>query len=236
MTSAIDPSLPPLTPSFPTDGSAPNTAKHDSLISTLKLEPHVEGGYFAETDRDSLRIPSPFTSSKDSNILVDSRSASTSIFYYLSPSSPQGSFHRNRARTVHTLHKGRARYVIVHADEVASSSCPGGYGGEEEGLKEGERWRGKARVETFVVGQDVSQGERLQWVVEGGKYKASFLLPDHEGGEKSEEGLLISETVVPGFEFADHDFMRMERLEALLEGRQKEELAWLIRKNENENA
>ena len=45
----------------------------------------------------------------------------------------------------------------------------------------------------------------MLWVVEGGggKYKGSYLLP---GGEDGEEGLLICETVVPGFEVGDHDF------------------------------
>lgn len=61
-------------------------------------------------------------------------------------------------------------------------------------------WHDKSRVriESFVVGRDVAKGERLQWIVEGGKYKASFLLD--VGGEKSGEtdcaecgGLLISE-------------------------------------------
>lgn len=73
---------------------------------------------------------------------------------------------------MHTLHRGRGRYVIIHEDE----------------RKEGE----KARVETFVVGLDIHGGERVQWLVEGGKYKASFLMPDEHGGSES-EGLLISE-------------------------------------------
>lgn len=78
--------------------------------------------------------------------------------------------------------------------------------------------REKARVETFVVGPDVLKGERLQWIVEGGKYKASFLLEEEDGAGAGGEsgGLLISETVVPGFEYDDHDFMRIERLEALV--------------------
>jgi predicted cupin superfamily sugar epimerase len=59
-------------------------------------------------------------------------------------------------------------YVLIHADEE----------GKEK------------RVESFVVGKDVEKGERMCWIVEGGKYKASFLLPSGEGGE---ERLLISE-------------------------------------------
>ena len=64
-----------------------------------------------------------------------------------------------------------------------------------------------------MVGKDVMEGEQLQWIVEGGKYKASFLLEDAAGGEGT--GCLISETVVPGFEYEDHDFLKMERAEVL---------------------
>lgn len=106
---------------------------------------------------------------------------------------------------MHTLHRGRGRYVLIHADEAGS----------------------KKRVETFVVGHNVAKGERLQWIVEGGKYKASFLLPDLEGGETS-EGLLISETVVPGFEFCDHDFLSADGLQELLSEDDAESLKWLL--------
>lgn len=64
---------------------------------------------------------------------------------------------------MHTLHKGRGRYVIIHADEVARGEFPGGYG--EGNAAEGERWVGTARVETFIVGQNVLAGEKLQWLV-----------------------------------------------------------------------
>ena len=172
-----------------------------------------------ETDRDTRPVRNPLPREAVGAGQM-TRSASTTIFYHLTPSRPLGAFHRNKARTVHTLHKGRGRYVLIHADEVAADAFPGGYGGDVSAL-ESERWVGKARVETFVVGHDVAKGERLQWIVEGGKYKCSFLLPDVEGGKESEEGLLISETVVPGFEYTDHDFMREERLEALVTDQQR---------------
>lgn len=101
-------------------------------------------------------MPDPFKSSAKST-----RNASTTIHYLLTPATNLGGFHRNRARTVHTLHKGRGRYVIIHADEVAGKEFPGGYG--EENASEKERWTGKARVETFIVGQNVLAGEKLQW-------------------------------------------------------------------------
>ena len=95
--------------------------------------------------------------------------------------------------------------------------------------------RGHVPIETFVVGHDISKGERLQWIVEGGKFKASFLLPDDVGGDGkgvSEKSLLISETVVPGFEYSDHDFMTAEQFVESLGQAEREELKWLLKPEE----
>ena len=167
-------------PSFKPGASIKEPPPVQALINKLGLQKHPEGGYFAETDRDPLRVPNPFLASNGSNRNTtraapeddSTRSASTTIYYLLSPGQPQGVFHRNKGRTMHTLHRGRGRYVIIHDHE-----------------KHGEE---KARIETFVVGHDIRKGDQLQWMVEGGKYKASFLLPDH-GDDIASEGLLISE-------------------------------------------
>lgn len=65
---------------------------------------------------------------------------------------------------------------------------------DEEGVD------GKKRVESFVVGKDVERGERVVWIVEGGKYKASFL-ESEEGIDEWESRLLISEVSHFGFCF-----------------------------------
>ena len=202
MTSTIDSSLAPLKPVYePKDSSAtrnesPQLAK---LISTLALQQHIEGGYFVETDRDTNRVPNPFLNTSPSasshdqttfytstgavsanldNKLTDAdknakteqdnqdetRNASTSIHYLLTPESPMGAFHRNRGRTIHTLHRGRGRYVIIHADQVMPEYD------SHSGI------RSKARIETFIVGQNVKKGEKLQWIVDGGKYKRAKIL------------------------------------------------------------
>lgn len=188
--SACDPTLPgPLVASFKAAAeTVPNSPKIEKLIQSLHLIKHPEGGWFAETDRDILRIPNPFLTKKQQQdhggSLVEytakadgdddaTRSAMTTIFYLLTPNSPQGRFHRNKGRTVHTLHKGRGRYVLIRTDKV----------------KAGE----KAPIETFVVGHDIAKGEKLQWIVDGDIYKASYLLPDNDDSNVSEEGLLISE-------------------------------------------
>jgi predicted cupin superfamily sugar epimerase len=201
--------------SFNPSPDTPPPAHLQSIIKSLNLEPHIEGGFFAETDRAQEKVPSPFPSSKSSTTDLAPqrpgfdpkvRNASTTIFYLLTPQGPQGGFHRNLGRTVHTLHRGRGTYVLIHADEEGSPK----------------------RVESFIVGPNVEKGERLQWIVEGGKYKASFLLPDEQGGEESENGLLISETVVPGFEYCDHDFLSLEGLSGLLGKEKAGELEWLL--------
>jgi uncharacterized protein len=235
MASRIDPSIPPIKHFYHPDANFPNNAQVKGIISKLGLEEHPEGGYFVQTDRDNLRVPNPYLESPNGTLngtaqgSEHTRNASTTIFYYLTPQRSLGVLHRNKPRCIHTLHRGRGRYVVIHAPEVASPDHPNGYGGTE-GESESSRWTGKARVESFIVGPNVEKGERLQWIVEGGTYKGSFLLPDDPNGRGS-DGLLISETVVPGFEWGDHDYMKPERLEALVTDEQRKELEWMLRKD-----
>lgn len=53
------------------------------------------------------------------------------------------------------------------------------------------------------------------------------MLPDDETDNGS-QGLLISETVVPGFEFCDHDFLTPKALDELVSAQEAEELKWLL--------
>ena len=145
-----------------------------SFISSISASKSGSVQRTIETDRDPHLMPNPFMGAQTGE---KTRNLSTTIFYLLTPDNSKGSFHRNRGRTVHTLHRGRGVYVIIHADEIGHGE--------------------KARIETFVVGHNLVEGERLQWVVDGGKYKASFLLPDQETGTES-DGLLISEVRMEG--------------------------------------
>ncbi|KAK3403332.1 RmlC-like cupin domain-containing protein [Sordaria brevicollis] len=210
-----------------------------SIISSLNLTAFVEGGYMAETDRNTLEIPSPFppypaVTFSDPNPVPENytfdpetyyrpsfdpsrRSASTTIYYLLTGpgkngenggGSPKGYLHRNRGRIIHTLHRGRGRYVILHADE---KPC---------------------RVESFLVGKDVEKGEKVQWIVEGGKYKGTFVLPVGDGEDGKEDAMIfISETTVPGWEVFDHDFLDRKGLEMLMEGDDEKikQLEWLVK-------
>ena len=103
-----------LTPIYPSSSSATpeESPATQSLISSLNLQKHIEGGYFAELDRNPLLIPNPFLQSDNGEEEVKRtaqkplsgddavRNASTSIYYMLSRGEPQGNFHRNKGRTV----------------------------------------------------------------------------------------------------------------------------------------
>lgn len=80
------------------------------------------------------------------------------------------------------------------------------------------------RVKSFKVGFDYANGEVSQWVVPGEVYKASFLIPN----EEFSNGLLISEVVVPGFDFEDHSFMSEGELVELVGNEQAEKLKFLL--------
>ncbi|KAK1730945.1 hypothetical protein CaCOL14_005729 [Colletotrichum acutatum] len=217
------PDLSHLSPStLPTPHDTPSSAK---IVSALSLHRHYEGGFYAETDRAPTSIPSPFpaTPASASDEAAPStndpdcpppttaeqqqrRALSSAIFYYLTASSPIGHFHRNRSRITHSLHRGRGRYVVLHPDGV---------------------------VENFIVGGNIAAGERLQWTVEGGAYKASFVLPDEDEGASSpssSEGLLITEVAVPGWEPCDQNFLTREKLVELVGEGKAKGLEWLIKK------
>ena len=161
--SSIDPSIPSLEPVFNPTASHPNSAVSEAVIKTLKLEPHPEGGYYVQTDRDRSHVPNPYLIQPNgspkpaADLLVESRSASTTIFYYLTANQPLVVLHRNRLRCIHTLHRGRGRYVIIHAGEVARSGHPNGYDLAEADKNERLKGTGKARIETFVVGPNVEK-------------------------------------------------------------------------------
>ncbi|EQL02378.1 hypothetical protein G6O67_004365 [Ophiocordyceps sinensis] len=200
-----------------TTSTVPEPPKVQATIKALCLVPHIEGGYYVLTDSSPTLIPSPYPAdplSEQTLALVGGprpgfnpafRCLSSSIFYYLTPSRPIGSFHRNRSRIIHTWHRGRGCYVLIHPD---------------------------GRVESFIVGPDVERGERLQWAVEGGVWKASYLLGPSDAdklGRSHNEGLLVSETVVPGFEYVDHEFLSRQQCAEILSENALQELEWLVK-------
>ena len=79
--------------------------KHD-LIKQLSLTKHTEGGYFAETYRSDLTLPTDRIGS-DRNLL-------TSIYYLLTDDRPIDHLHKNRSDIMHYFQAGSAiTYLLV---------------------------------------------------------------------------------------------------------------------------
>lgn len=160
--------------------SEPPTALQQ-IIDDWGLIEHQEGGYFKETDR------SPFLmtvldqhSAVGQGIEGSSGTVSrnySTLIYYLLTSN----------RPIGKFHKNKNRitHILQRGKGQYVLIYPNG------------------QVKSFKVGFDYQNGEISQWVVPGEVYKASFLIPN----EEFSNGLLISEVVVPGFDFEDHSFM-----------------------------
>lgn len=81
----------------------------ETLIETLALEPHVEGGYFRRTFQADhrARIATP----------AGERYTLTSIYYLLTQDSPVGHWHLNRSDILHFFHLGApVTYYLIHPD------------------------------------------------------------------------------------------------------------------------
>ncbi|KAJ3721144.1 RmlC-like cupin domain-containing protein [Lentinula raphanica] len=128
------------------------------------------------------------------------RSLGTSIYYLLTKDSPSGVIHMNKSVTYHVLHQGRAEYTLIHPTDPP-------------------------KVEKHIMGTNVSAGESRLLLVGTGVWKMSRLLP-----EDTEYGCLITEVVVPGFHWEDHQFLTKGGFDELLEaatGETKEKLKLL---------
>ncbi|GAA5863157.1 hypothetical protein JCM1840_002489 [Sporobolomyces johnsonii] len=168
---------------------------NSTLISSLALQPHPEGGYYAETVRTKETTPSPFADGAE-------RSLATEIYYLLTPDSARGRMHMNKSITFHLHHQGRALYTLVKPTPPGSSEAP--------------------QIKRVVMGTDSAKGEVRQLLVEGGWWKASEIPDEDLAGVENEKdariGCLISEVVVPGFHWQDHAFLTEQGLVDLFHG------------------
>lgn len=110
-----------------------------------------------------------YSSETETTCAAGTRKTLSSIYYLLTDDSPIGYLHKNKSDIVHYFHSGSAiRYFIIHPD---------------------------GKLETQVLGNDLSKGQTPQLTVKGGCWKASELTEGEYG--------LLSEAVSPGFEYED---------------------------------
>jgi predicted cupin superfamily sugar epimerase len=61
------------------------------------------------------------------------------------------------------------------------------------------------------------------------RYVVTWFIPG--SGAISKEADITIQTVIPGFEFSDHDFLTMDRFKQLVTEEQVKEMEWLVREN-----
>ncbi|SCU77936.1 LAFA_0A04060g1_1 [Lachancea sp. 'fantastica'] len=170
------------------------------LINHFGLIKHAENGYFKETDRSPFVLkfgdadanaddsdPGSVMPTSTKEPVYKSERNFSTLIYYLL--SPDAPVSKMIMNTSRTIH------ILQRGRGQYVLVYPDG------------------RVKTFKVGFDYANGEVSQWVVPGGVWKASFLLTN----EEFHNGLLVSEVVVPGFEYTDYQpFPGFEQLVELV--------------------
>lgn len=148
----------------------PEAAHVQIILDTLKLERHIEGGYFRRT------FVSQHTNAKRSaKNNAEQRSFATSIYYLLTEQSPIGHLHANKSDIIHYFHSGSPiRYTLVNS---------------------------AGELSHITMGNDIANGELPQMVVAGGTWKASELVLNSKNNTHGYG--LISEVVIPGFDYQD---------------------------------
>lgn len=164
-----------------------------AIITRLGLQPHPEGGYFTETFRSSERITLPDGVA---------RAASTAIIYML-PSGVFSAWHRVSSDEVWHFYGGAPLRLVTMIE------------GSSEGNAEGGDHRDiTVRGEEVLLGSDLAQGQRPQYVVPAGVWQAAK--PASDGWS------LLGCTVAPGFDFADFEMpSRAALLERIPEQRER---------------
>ena len=114
------------------------------------------------------------------------RFSMTSIHYMLTADHPIGNFHKNKSDIMHVFNGGEPlTYYLIHPD---------------------------GKLETKTLGSDLFNNQEIQFVCKGGTWKATELQlrenADHDYG-------LLTEVVVPGFDYADSELANAQQLERL---------------------
>ena len=161
--------------------------RKEAIIETLKLEPHIQGGYFKRTYTDPKKVFIDSGSQRVWDKTVE-RPRATAIHYLLTSDSPINHFIKNRSDILHCYHLGLPiQYVLLHPDRT---------------------------LQKIVLGPDILAGQTMQLFVASGCWKAARLwenrststaefIPSAFKDAGSCDYGLITEVVIPGFDYAD---------------------------------
>ncbi len=116
----------------------------ESIIQKLKLEPHIEGGYFKRTFESPIHTQA-------------NQAAMSSIFYMLTNEMPIGYLHKNKSDIIHFFHSGSPiKYYIVDAEGTLSIKILG------PDLHQGHQFQLMVKGGDWKASQLIQEGNSLK--------------------------------------------------------------------------
>eukprot|EP00823_Brevimastigomonas_motovehiculus_P006045 TRINITY_DN476_c0_g1_i1.p1 TRINITY_DN476_c0_g1~~TRINITY_DN476_c0_g1_i1.p1 ORF type:complete len:385 (+),score=109.26 TRINITY_DN476_c0_g1_i1:39-1193(+) len=156
------------------------------LIRRLKMEPHVEGGYFAVTWSSNIHLrtnhdlPSYYGANDDKSSKSVSRPASSLIYFLLTANEPRSIFHRLLPDEIYHFYSGDPM-VVAQIDPLTK------------------------KVTETVMGTQVLEGHVPQLVLKGGTWFGSYL-------PKGSEYALFGCQCTPAFDYSDFEAANRSKL------------------------
>jgi predicted cupin superfamily sugar epimerase len=157
------------------------------LARQLDLQPHPEGGWFRETWRSPVTFAPPG--------YEGTRSAATAIYFVLHPGE-RSRWHVVRSDELWFWHSGGPLTLRLGGDSPPGDGGPSDGGPSDRRPSDGGRPDGSpAAVVDVLLGPDVLSGQQPQALVPGGTWQCAAPATD--------EPVLVSCVVAPGFDYAD---------------------------------
>jgi len=193
------------------------------LIQHLHMQPHPEGGWYAEVHRSTEMVPRSALSEKF-NKDSDGRPMSTAIFFLLDKGN-FSAFHKIASEELWDYHAGGSIFVhvLLPADNSASNSASNDTMKVIEGAECSE---GKLRLKTIRLGSKFQEGDLFKYIVPAGCWFASEPAPARQD---EPDWVLVGCTVCPGFDFRDFVMAQAEKLVPLVEEESRSTVARLCR-------
>ncbi|MBN1320095.1 MAG: cupin domain-containing protein [Thermoleophilia bacterium] len=171
------------------------------VAGSLLLEPHPEGGFFRETYRSSLMVPTE----------AGERPLSTAVLYLVTDDDPSR-LHRLRFEEMWFYHAGAPLEVVLLGQVAPLGATQGDPASAQPASS--SRLLGPDLPQTLVpagcwVGARVIRGEQADWG--GGRAPERRWTPDRRATHDY-RWTLVSCVVSPGFEYDDFELAERETL------------------------
>ena len=168
-----------------------STTRMNDFITRLALVPHPEGGYFREVYRSGAPVMESGGRTDERGEVMETpvgmRNQFTSMFWMANNDAPILKMGCNVSMHIHYYNGGNAfKYWLISPNKI---------------------------VTEVVLGPDATKGHVQQMIVPSNTFKFGLLMPpEADFLQGSNRFVLVSEAVVPGFDFGDFSWVTTDML------------------------